>query len=113
MALCAGWRGERTFELMSEDAYSTLHVPAGRRPRDALSPAALWLRALRRQRRAHLPAKGVIDRPVRAGQTFTTDREVIHEPVNIGVETTNYLIVEKKYADQRPQSARAPGLCES
>ena len=58
-------------------------------------------------------AEGVMDRPVRAGQTFSNDREVIHEPVNIGDETTTYLIIERKYADQCPPGAAAPGLCES
>jgi uncharacterized cupin superfamily protein len=55
--------------------------------------------------------EGVVERPVRAGGSFANDAEVRHEALNIGNETTTYLIVEKKYADQRAIAATAPGLC--
>jgi quercetin dioxygenase-like cupin family protein len=55
--------------------------------------------------------EGVVERPVRAGGSFANDAEVRHEALNIGNETTTYLIVEKKYADQRAIAAIAPGLC--
>jgi hypothetical protein len=48
---------------------------------------------------------------VRAGGSFSSDVETVHQPVNTGAETTPYLIVEKKYADHRPPEAVAPGLC--
>lgn len=31
--------------------------------------------------------------------------------LNVGTETTRYLIIEEKYADHRPANAVAPGLC--
>lgn len=55
--------------------------------------------------------EGVAERPVRAGGSFTNDNEVRHAALNVGDETTAYLIVEKKYADRRPAEAVAPGLC--
>jgi beta-alanine degradation protein BauB len=54
---------------------------------------------------------GVREVPVRAGSSFSNDAEVVHEALNIGTETTTYLIVEKKYADSRDSEAVAPGLC--
>jgi quercetin dioxygenase-like cupin family protein len=54
---------------------------------------------------------GVADRPVHAGQTFSNDSEIRHAALNVGSETTTYLIVEKKYADTRPASAVSAGLC--
>jgi beta-alanine degradation protein BauB len=56
-------------------------------------------------------AEGVAERPVRAGGSFSNDREIVHEALNIGDQTTTYLIVEKKYADDRPAEAVAAGLC--
>lgn len=54
---------------------------------------------------------GVQDRVLTPGSYFSNDVEVRHEGVNIGQTTLRYLIVEKKYADTRPASAVAPGLC--
>ena len=47
---------------------------------------------------------------MRAGGSFANDAEIRHEALNIGDETMTYLIVEKKYADDR--TADALGLCE-
>lgn len=116
MALCAGWQGERTCELLSEDAQTRIlrcTFPPGVGHEMHYHPPhfgyVLSGDSIMRVR----TAEGVVDRPVRAGQTFSNDREVVHEPVNIGTETTTYLIVERKYADERPRSAVAPGLCDS
>jgi hypothetical protein len=55
--------------------------------------------------------EGVREAPVRAGGSFSNDAETRHEALNLGDETTTYLIVEKKYADARPADGIAPGLC--
>jgi quercetin dioxygenase-like cupin family protein len=57
-------------------------------------------------------AQGVVDRAVHAGGSFSNDAEIQHAALNVGEETTRYLIVEKKYADTRVPEAVAPGLCE-
>lgn len=54
---------------------------------------------------------GVAERPVRAGGSFSNDAEIAHAALNIGNETTTYLIVEKKYEDRRAPEAVAQGLC--
>jgi uncharacterized cupin superfamily protein len=56
-------------------------------------------------------AEGVVDRPVRAGDSFSKDAELQHAVLNVGNQTTRYLITEKKYADRRPPSGVSPGLC--
>ena len=56
-------------------------------------------------------AAGVVDRAVHAGSWFSNDAEIQHAALNVGEQTTRYLIVEKKYADMRPPEAVAPGLC--
>lgn len=114
MALCAGWQGERTCELLSEDEQVRVlrcTFPPGVGHEMHYHPPHFGYVLSGESVMRIRTADGVVDRPVRAGQTFSNDREVIHEPVNIGAETTTYLIVEKKYADERPQSAVAPGLC--
>ena len=113
-ALCAGWQGERTCELLSEDEQVRVlrcTFPPGVGHEMHYHPPHFGYVLSGESVMRIRTADGVVDRPVRAGQTFSNDREVIHEPVNIGAETTTYLIVEKKYADERPQSAVAPGLC--
>ena len=55
--------------------------------------------------------EGVADRPVRAGGSVANDAEVRHQALHVGGETTRYLIVEKKYGDERPAGAVASGLC--
>jgi quercetin dioxygenase-like cupin family protein len=114
MALCAGWRGERVCELLQEDAQIRVL-------RCTFAPG------VGHEMHYHPPhfgyvlegdsvmrittADGVVDRPVRAGGSFSNDRETVHEALNIGAETTTYLIVERKYGDQREPEAVAPGLC--
>jgi beta-alanine degradation protein BauB len=114
MALCAGWQGERTCELLQEDAQIRVL-------RCTFSPG------VGHEMHYHPPhfgyvlegestmrittADGVVDRPVRAGTSFSNDREIVHEALNVGAQTTTYLIVEKKYADTRSAPERALGLC--
>jgi len=116
MALCAGWEGERTCELLSEDAQVRVlrcTFPPGVGHEMHYHPPHFGYVLSGESVMRITTADGVVDRPVRAGQTFSNDSEVIHQPVNVGDETTVYLIVEKKYADQRRASAVSPGLCES
>ncbi len=56
-------------------------------------------------------AAGVVDRPVHAGSSFSNDAEIRHAALNVGSQTTRYLIIEKKYADTRSVDAVASGLC--
>ncbi len=114
MALCAGWQGERTCELLTEDVQTRIlrcSFPPGVGHELHYHPPHFGYVLSGDSVMRIRTADGTVDRPVRAGQTFSNDREVIHEPLNIGSETMTYLIVEKKYADERPQSAVAPGLC--
>lgn len=116
MALCAGWHSERTCELLNEDEQVRVlrcTFPPGVGHEMHYHPPHFGYVLSGDSVMRIRTAEGVMDRPVRARQTFSNDREVIHEPVNIGDETTTYLIIERKYADQRPPSAVALGLCES
>jgi beta-alanine degradation protein BauB len=114
MALCAGWEGERVCELLQEDAQIRVlrctfppgighelhyHAPHFGYVLEGNSVMRITM------------ASGVVDRPVRAGTSFSNDAELVHAALNVGEETTRYLIIEKKYADQRPPEAVAPGLC--
>jgi len=114
MALCAGWEGARTCELLHEDGQIRVlrctfppgvgHEPHYHPPHfgyvlDGESTMRITTEA------------GVSERPVRAGGSFASDTEVRHAALNVGDETTTYLIVEKKYADARAPEAIAPGLC--
>jgi beta-alanine degradation protein BauB len=113
-ALCAGWQGERVCELLHEDAQMrvlrcTFAPGVGHEPH--YHPPHFGY-VLEGDSIMRITAdQGVADRPVRAGGHFSSDTEVRHAALNIGAETTRYLIVEKKYADRRPAQAVAPGLC--
>ncbi|MBL8547885.1 MAG: cupin domain-containing protein [Hyphomonadaceae bacterium] len=114
MALCAGWRNEPVCELLQEDAQIRVL-------RCTFAPG------VGHETHYHPPhfgyvlegdsvmrittAGGVVDRPVSAGSAFANDSEIQHAALNVGNETTRYLIVEKKYADTRAPEAIAPGLC--
>lgn len=115
MALCAGWQGERTCELLSEDAEIRVlrcTFPPGVGHEMHYHPPHFGYVLSGESVMRITTAAGVVERPVRAGQTFANESEIVHEALNVGAETTTYLIVEKKYADERPQSAVAPGLCD-
>jgi quercetin dioxygenase-like cupin family protein len=114
MALCAGWQGERVCELLHEDAQirvlrCTFPPGVGHEPHYHPPHFGYVLEGDSVMRIT--TDDGVVDRPVRAGTAFSSDVEVRHAALNIGVETTRYLIVEKKHADTRPAEAVAAGLC--
>ncbi|MEZ5959575.1 MAG: cupin domain-containing protein [Hyphomonadaceae bacterium] len=114
MALCAGWEGERVCELLQEDAQvrvlrCTFQPGVGHEMHYHPPHFGYVLEGNSVMRIT--TADGVVDRPVRAGTSFSNDAEIQHAALNVGQETTRYLIVEKKYADARPVEAVAPGLC--
>lgn len=114
MALCAGWEGERVCELLQEDAQirvlrCTFPPGVGHELHYHAPHFGYVLEGNSVMRIT--TASGVVDRPVRAGTSFSNDAELVHAALNVGEETTRYLIIEKKYADQRPPEAVAPGLC--
>jgi quercetin dioxygenase-like cupin family protein len=114
MALCAGWQGERVCELLSEDAMIRVlrcTFPPGVGHEMHYHPPHFGYVLSGESVMRITTEEGVVERPVRAGGSFANDAEVRHEALNIGNETTTYLIVEKKYADQRAIAAIAPGLC--
>jgi quercetin dioxygenase-like cupin family protein len=116
MALCAGWQGERVCEQLHEDATvrvlrCTFAPGVGHGPH--YHPPHFGYVLSGNSTMRITTDEGVVDRPVRAGSSFANDAEVRHAALNIGTETTTYLIVEKIYADRRPPQAVAPGLCTS
>jgi len=114
MALCAGWEGERVCEQLHEDAQIRVlrcTFPAGVGHEPHYHPPHFGYVLEGNSTMRIRTAEGVVDRPVRAGSSFSNDAEIQHAALNIGAETMRYLIVEKKYADTRPAAAVAPGLC--
>lgn len=113
-ALCAGWQGERVCELLQED--DMLRVlrctfPPGVGHEAHYHPPHFGY-VLEGESVMRITAdEGVADRAVRAGSSFANNTEVRHAALNIGQETTTYLIVEKKYEDRRTPESIAPGLC--
>lgn len=113
-ALCAGWQGERTCELLHEDDMirvlrCTFAPNIGH---EAHYHPPHFGYALEGDSTMRITTEaGVVDRAFQAGASFANDVEVRHAAVNVGAETMRYLIVEKKYADARPAEAIAPGLC--
>jgi len=113
-ALCAGWQGQRTCEQLHEDAMIRIlrcTFPPGVGHEAHYHPPHYGYVLAGNSIMRITSESGTEDRPVRAGGGFANDVEIRHEAVNVGAETTTYLIVEKKYADQRPASAVAAGLC--
>jgi beta-alanine degradation protein BauB len=113
-ALCAGWQGARVCEVLQEDAMIRVlrctFPPGVGHERHYHPPHLGYVLEGESVMRVTTDA-GVAERPVRAGGSFSNDAETVHEALNIGSQTTTYLIVEKKYADQRPPEAVAQGLC--
>jgi quercetin dioxygenase-like cupin family protein len=116
MAVCAGWQGERVCEVLQEDAMIRVlrctFPPGVGHERHYHPPHFGYVLEGESVMRITTDA-GVAERPVRAGGSFANDAETVHEALNIGDQTTTYLIIEKKYADRRPRAAVAPGLCAS
>jgi quercetin dioxygenase-like cupin family protein len=116
MALCAGWQGQRTCEQLHEDAQIRVlrcTFPPGVGHEAHYHPPHFGYVLEGESVMRITTSDGVVDRAVRAGTSFSNDAEVRHEAVNVGNETTRYLIVEKKYADARPREAVALGLCRN
>jgi beta-alanine degradation protein BauB len=115
MALCAGWEGERVCEQLHEDAEIRVlrcTFPPGVGHQMHYHPPHFgYVLSGESTMRITTPT-GVRETPVRAGGSFSNDAEIQHEALNVGAETMTYLIIEKKYADQRTPSDIAPGLCE-
>lgn len=114
MALCAGWQGERTCELLQEDAQIRVlrcAFPAGVGHEMHYHPPHFGYVLEGNSTMRITTAEGAVERIVRAGTSFSNDAEVRHMALNVGAETTRYLIVEKKYADTRAPEAVTPGLC--
>jgi quercetin dioxygenase-like cupin family protein len=113
-ALCTGWEGERVCELLHEDAMIRVlrcTFPPGVGHEPHYHPPHFGYVLAGESDMRITTDEGVAERPVRAGGSFANDSEVRHEALNVGHETTSYLIVEKKYLDQRPPEAVAVGLC--
>jgi quercetin dioxygenase-like cupin family protein len=114
MALCAGWQNERVCELLQEDAQIRVlrcTFPPGVGHEMHYHPPHFGYVLEGNSVMRITTASSVADRPVRAGTSFSNDAEIQHAALNVGEETTRYLIIEKKYADARPAEAVAPGLC--
>lgn len=114
MALCTGWEGERVCEVLQEDAQIRVlrcTFPPGVGHEMHYHPPHFGYVLEGNSVMRITTASGVVDRPVRAGTSFSNDAEIQHAALNVGTETTRYLIIEKKYADTRPAQAVAPGLC--
>ena len=113
-ALCAGWEGERVCELLQEDTQIRVlrctFAPGVGHEMHYHPPHVGYVLEGESVMRI-TTADGVIDRPVRTGTSFSNDAEIQHEALNVGAQTTRYLIVERKYADTRPPEAIAAGLC--
>lgn len=114
MALCAGWQGEKACELLSEDdrvrvLRCTFAPGQGHEPHYHPPHFGYILEGESVMRTT--TAAGPVERPLKAGAHFGSDVETRHTALNVGSQTMRYLIVEKKYADARPTSAIAPGLC--
>ena len=114
MALCAGWQGERVCELLQEDTQIRVlrcRFPPGVGHEMHYHPPHFGYVLEGESVMRITTASGVVDRPVRAGTSFSNDEEIQHAALNVGTQTTRYLIIEKKYADTRAPEAVAPGLC--
>jgi beta-alanine degradation protein BauB len=114
MALCGGWQGERVCELLQEDAMIRVlrcAFPPGVGHEAHYHPPHFGYVLAGESVMRITTDDRVVDRPVRAGASFANESEVRHAALNVGQETTTYLIVEKKYEDRRAPESVAPGLC--
>ena len=113
-ALCAGWQGERVCEQLHEDGEIRVlrcTFPPGVGHERHYHPPHFGYVLSGESVMRITTEEGVREAPVRAGGSFSNDEEVRHAALNIGEQTTTYLIVEKKYEDHRPADAVTPGLC--
>jgi quercetin dioxygenase-like cupin family protein len=113
-ALCAGWQGERVCEQLHEDTMIRVlrcTFPPGVGHEAHYHPPHFGYVLEGESVMRITTDEGGSDRPVRAGGSFVNDAEVRHAALNVGAQTTTYLIVEKKYEDRRRAGEIAPGLC--
>lgn len=115
MALCAGWEGERTCEVLHEDDMIRVlrcAFPPGVGHEPHYHPPHFGY-TLEGESVMRITGDdgGAREAPVSAGGSFANDAEVRHQALNVGEQATTYLIVEKKYADTRMPAEVAPGLC--
>lgn len=114
MAACAGWEGRRVCETLHEDAMirvlrCTFPPNVGHEPH--YHPPHFGYVLEGGEVRTRTEGADFVTRTPRTDGTFQVDAELRHEALNVGANTMRYLIIEKKYEDERPQSAVAPGLC--
>lgn len=113
-ALCAGWEGARVCELLQEDSQIRVlrctFAPGVGHEQHYHPPHVGYVLEGNSVMRI-TTAAGVVERPLRAGTSFSNETEIQHVAVNVGTETMRYLIIEKKYADRRGPASIAPGLC--
>lgn len=114
MALCAGWEGQRVCEALHEDAMIRVlrcTFPPGVGHEPHFHPPHFGYTLEGGTVRTRAEGADYVTRSPASDGTFTVDSELRHEALNVGDAPMRYLIVEKKYADERPASAVAPGLC--
>lgn len=114
MAACAGWEGQRVCETLHEDGMirvlrCTFAPNVGHEPH--YHPPHFGYTLDGGTARTRAEGADDVTRPVASDGTWAMDVEHRHEALNVGDAPMRYLIIEKKYADQRPPSAVAPGLC--
>ena len=114
MAACAGWEGQRVCETLHEDAMirvlrCTFAPNVGHEPH--FHPPHFGYTLEGGAARTRVEGEEYVTRTIASDGFWAMASENRHEALNLGEAPMRYLIVEKKYADQRPASAVAPGLC--
>jgi beta-alanine degradation protein BauB len=114
MALCAGWEGQRVCEALHEDAMirvlrCTFPPNVGHEPH--YHPPHFGYTLEGGAVRTRVEGQDYVTRTIASDGSWAMEAENRHETLNVGENTMRYLIIEKKYADARPASAVAPGLC--
>jgi len=116
MAACAGWEGQRVCETLHEDAMirvlrCTFPPNVGHEPH--FHPPHFGYTLEGGTVRTRNEGQDYVLRTPASDGMWAMDAEHRHEALNVGDATMRYLIIEKKYADERPASAVSPGLCTS
>jgi quercetin dioxygenase-like cupin family protein len=111
---CAGWQGRPVCAVLDEDAQTRVMrcvFPPGVGHEPHYHPPHFgYVLEGEGVMRITTPA-GVVERALKAGDTWTSATEVRHAAVNISDRTLSYLLVEKKHADTRPPAQVAQGFC--
>ncbi len=116
MAACAGWEGRRVCETLHEDAMirvlrCTFPPNVGHEPH--FHPPHFGYTLEGGTVRTRAEGQDNVTRTIASDGSWAMEAENRHEALNVGDNTMRYLIVEKKYADERPASAVAHGLCSA